>query len=114
MDVEDAGRAYHVVFFGSTTVLDGVQLRNNQKYPRIIEDYTASFKKLKALPCDVFLAPHTGFFNLAEKSRRLALGEKPNPFIDPAGYRKFINESERAFKRRLAQETQGAEARKKR
>ena len=104
MDVEEEGRTCHVVFFGSTTVLDGVRLRNNVKYPGIADDYAASFKKLKALPCDVFLAPHAGFFNLAEKSRRCALGEKPNPFIDPAGYRNFIDESERAFKRRLAQE----------
>jgi metallo-beta-lactamase class B len=104
MDVEENGRVYHVLFFGSTTVLDGVRLLNNPKYPGIAEDYAASFKKLKALPCDVFLAPHAGFFNLDEKSKRLVRGEKPNPFIDPAGYRSFIAESERAFQRRLDQE----------
>ena len=104
MDVEETGRTYHVLFFGSTTVLDGVRLLNNPKYPGIAEDYAASFKKLQALSCDVFLAPHTGFFNLPEKSRRLARGEKPNPFIDPAGYGRFIVESERTFKRRLEQE----------
>jgi metallo-beta-lactamase class B len=105
MDVEDSGRTYHVLFFGSTTVLEGVRLLNNPKYPAIAEDYAATFKKLKALPCDVFLAPHTGFFNLADKSSRLARGDKPNPFIDPSGYRTFIAESERAFNRRLAEET---------
>jgi len=104
MDVEDEGRTYHVLFFGSTTVLEGVRLLNNPKYPRITEDYTASFKKLKALSCDVFLAPHAGFFKLAEKSNRLVRGEKPNPFIDPAGYRSFIEESERALEKRLDQE----------
>jgi len=104
MDVEEAGRTCHVLFFGSTTVLEGVRLLNNPKYPGIADDYAATFKMLKALPCDVFLAPHTGFFNLAEKSSRLAAGEKPNPFIDPAGYQTFIADSERAFKRRLAEE----------
>jgi metallo-beta-lactamase class B len=103
-DVEDSGVRQHVLFFGSTTVLDGVRLVNNPKYPGIAEDYAASFRALKALPCDVFLAPHTSFFNLAEKSRRLASGEKPNPFIDPAGYRSFIDQSQRAFERRLEQE----------
>jgi metallo-beta-lactamase class B len=110
MDVAESGQTHHVLFFGSTTVLDGVRLMNNPKYPGIAEDYAASFKKLKALPCDIFLAPHTGFFNLADKSQRLAQGEKPNPFIDPAGYRNFIDESERAFKRRLAQEQRQATA----
>jgi metallo-beta-lactamase class B len=113
MDVAEAGHKYHVLFYGSTTVLDGVRLMNNPKYPGIAEDYAASFKKLKALPCDVFLAPHAGFFNLAEKSRRLELGEKPNPFIDPDGYRKFIDESERTFKRRLAQEKNEPVSKKK-
>jgi metallo-beta-lactamase class B len=113
MDVEEAAQTYHVLFFGSTTVLDGVRLVNNPKYPGIAKDYAASFKKLKALPCEVFLAPHAGFFNLADKSRRLDLGEKPSPFIDPVGYRKFIDESERAFKRRVAQEEKEAIAKKK-
>lgn len=52
----------------------------------------------------MFLAPHAGFFDLAGKSKRLASGEKPNPFIDPAGYRSFIEESEKAFETRLDQE----------
>jgi metallo-beta-lactamase class B len=101
MDVDDNGQMYHVLFFGSTTVLEGVRLLHNPKYPGIAADYAASFKKLKSLPCDVFLAPHAGFFNLAEKSKRLAAGETPNPFIDPAGYRTFIQEFERAFQRGL-------------
>jgi metallo-beta-lactamase class B len=104
MVVKENGRTYQVLFYGSTTVLDGVRLVNNPKYPAIAEDYAATFKKLKALPCDVFLAPHAGFFNLAEKSRRLAQGEKPNPFIDAAGYRSMIEQSERAFQQRLEAE----------
>jgi len=108
MDVKESGRTYHVLFFGSTTILDGVRLLNNPKYPGIVEDYAASFKKLKPLPCDVFLAPHAGFFNLTEKSARLARGEKPNPFIDPADYRRFIDESERAYQQRLDQEKKQA------
>jgi metallo-beta-lactamase class B len=104
MAVKEDGRTYQVLFYGSTTVRDGVRLVNNPKYPAIAEDYAATFKKLKALPCDVFLAPHAGFFNLAEKSRRLAQGEKPNPFIDAAGYRSMIEQSERAFQQRLEAE----------
>jgi len=104
MDVEEGGQVYHVLFFGSTTVLDGVRLQHNAKYPSIAEDYAASFKKLKSLPCDVFLAPHAGFFGLPGKASRLARGEKPNPFIDPKGYRNFIDESEQAFERCLRRE----------
>jgi metallo-beta-lactamase class B len=99
MAVKDGGQTRTVLFFGSTTVLDGVPLLNNPKYPTIAQDYASTFKKLKGLPCDVFLAPHGSFFGLSEKTRRLGNGS--NPFIDPKGYREFIRQSEQAFEERL-------------
>ncbi|HVY71220.1 MAG TPA: subclass B3 metallo-beta-lactamase [Verrucomicrobiae bacterium] len=99
MEVVENGKTCHVVFFGSTTILDS--LVNNPAYLNIAEDYAATYRKLKSLPCDVFLAPHGGFFSLAEKAERLERGEKPNPFIDPAGYKKYIGEAETAFRKRL-------------
>jgi metallo-beta-lactamase class B len=102
MDVKDAGTVRRVLFFGSTTVLDGVRLVNEPKYPAIADDYASTFKKLKGLPCDVFLAPHGSFFGLSEKSARLGRGA--NPFIDPKGYRQFIARSEQAFLERLRSE----------
>jgi metallo-beta-lactamase class B len=85
------------VFFGSTSILPGVPLVNNVLYPGIADDLTASYKKLKSLPCDVFLAPHTGFFNLPEKAARLVPGAKPNPFIDPTSFKEFVGQVERKF-----------------
>jgi len=101
MDALDGGHAYHVLFFGSTSVLPGVHLVGNAKYPGIVQDYLATYQKLKALPCDVFLAPHAGFFGLAEKAQRLERGEQPNPFIDPQGYRTFIQSAEHTFLNQL-------------
>jgi metallo-beta-lactamase class B len=104
MDVVEEEKVYHVVFFGSTSILPGVPLVRNAAYPAIAEDLARTYHKLKALPCDVFLAPHTGFFNLSQKAERLERGEKPNPFIDPAGYRDFIAKSETRFLEQLDQE----------
>ncbi len=104
MDVKEAREVYHVLFFGSTTVLDGVALVNNPKYPNIAQDYLATYQKLKNLPCDVFLAPHAGFFGLADKAERLQRGEKPNPFIDPTAYRDFISHAESEFREKLQRE----------
>jgi metallo-beta-lactamase class B len=104
MDVTQENKVYHVLFFGSTTVLDGVSLVNNAKYPNIVEDYLSTYQKLKNLPCDVFLAPHAGFFGLANKAARLEKGEKPNPFIDPSAYRNFIGHAESDFRERLQRE----------
>lgn len=39
MDVDEGGKTYHMLFFGSTTVLEGVHLLNNPKYPRVAADY---------------------------------------------------------------------------
>jgi len=104
MDVKEADKVYHVLFFGSTTVLDGVSLVNNKSYPNIADDYIGTYQKLKTLPCDVFLAPHAGFFGLAEKAEKLERGEKPNPFIDPTAYRNFISHAESDFRERLRRE----------
>ena len=50
MDVTEDGEVQHVVFFGSTSILQGVPLGNNPQYPGIANDLAASYKKLKSLP----------------------------------------------------------------
>jgi metallo-beta-lactamase class B len=104
MKADDEGARRHVVFHCSTTLLPGVALRNNSKYPQIAEDFRHTFQTLRRLPCDVFLANHAMFFGLAEKSERLRKGEKPNPFLDGRAYSLFVNRSEQAFLERLAAE----------
>lgn len=107
---DEGGRKYDVVFPCSTTVLPDVSLTKNAAYPKIADDFTQSFRILKSLPCDVFLANHGSFFNLKEKMARLAKGERPNPFIDPAGYRAYVERMEKAFLERLEKEKAGEKA----
>ncbi len=101
MAVDDAGTRRDVVFHGGTTVLPGVRLVDNPKYPGIVEDYERTFRVLEGLPCEVFLAPHGSQFGLVEKRRRLAAGERPNPFIDPEGYRASVKAAHEAFLRQI-------------
>ncbi len=108
MDVTEDGKVQHVVFFGSTSILQGVPLVNNAQYPGIADDLTASYRKLKSLPCDVFLAPHTGFFDLEAKAQQLARGAKPNPFIDAPGFKKFLEQAEQKFLKQLELERKTA------
>lgn len=103
MQIEEAGRSLDVVFIGSMSI-PGYKLVNNPNYPKIAEDYAHSFSLLRSLKCDVFLGPHPSFFSLAPKRARLERGEKPNPFIDPDGYRRFIEESEAAYQKQLKEE----------
>jgi len=103
MAVEDGGQRHNVLFFGSTSVL--AKLVNNSKYPEIARDYAATFRKLKALPCDVFLAPHASFFGLEEKAREVGTGK--NPFVDAKAFEKFVVTAEQNFLKQLEKEQQG-------
>jgi metallo-beta-lactamase class B len=100
MDVQDGGRIYHVVIVGSPNVNPGYKLVNNAKYPSIAEDYQKTFQVLRSLPCDVFLGAHGEYYDMDDKVKRLRSGGS-NPFVDPAGYRSYVNEREQAFRSAL-------------
>jgi metallo-beta-lactamase class B len=101
MTTEDHGKPLHVVFLGSMSVLSGYRLVGNESYPGMTADYQRSFRVLRALPCDVFLGAHGQFFHLTEKREALAHSPRVNPFIDPAGYRAYVDGAERAFQAAL-------------
>lgn len=98
------GVQHPVVFVCSTSVLPGIPLVGNPAYPEIATDYAQSFRVLRALRCDVFLGAHGSFFNLAEKRQALRDGAKGNPFIDPAGYRAYVEAGEAAYLEELHRE----------
>lgn len=104
MDVEHEGKRLPVVFFSSLSIVEGTSLVQRPPYPEIVADFQATFAKLKALPCEVWLSPHGGQFSLAPKLARLDNGEKPNPFIDPAGWKRVLTMGEAAFQRQLEAE----------
>jgi metallo-beta-lactamase class B len=106
MKVKEGLKLYDAVFVGSSTV-PGYKLVDNPQYPTIAADYERTFRVLRNLPCDVFLASHGSFYSMLEKKKLLALGKKPNPFIDVHGYRRFIAQTERAFREELRRQEQG-------
>jgi metallo-beta-lactamase class B len=104
MKVNEEGKQYDAVFSTSVSA-PGYNLANNDKYPNIADDYRRTFQILKSLPCDVFLSPHPWFFSMNEKMARMEQGIKPNPFIDPAGYRKYVADGEKEFQKTLEEQT---------
>ena len=100
MKVKEGSRQYDVVFVGSASV-PGYKLVDNPQYPTIAADYERTFHVLKNLPCDVFLAPHGFFYAMQEKAKLLAQGKQQNPFIDQRGYRRYIAQSEKDFRKEL-------------
>jgi metallo-beta-lactamase class B len=101
--VPEGGRELSVVFAGSTSVADpDMSLTGNPKYPTLVEDYKRTFAFLKTLEPDVFLTQHASAFGFHDKARRLKAGESPNPFVDRAGYARWLTAAERSFLARLA------------
>jgi len=103
MKVTEAGKTYEVVIVGSPNVNPGCKLVKNSAYPQIAQDYQKMFRVLKSLPCDIFLGAHGGYFDMEEKYARLKPGAA-NPFIDPAGYQKFVSDKEKEFLTELAKQ----------
>jgi metallo-beta-lactamase class B len=56
---------------------------------------------MRALPCDIFLATHSWDFDLPRKMEALKSGGA-NPFVDPAGYARYLDRAEAALRKALA------------
>ncbi len=103
LDLVEAGRVRHVVIVGGAGFNDGNNLVNDPRYPTQAKDFAQTFRTLRALPCDVFLGAHGVYFELREKYARLQSATS-NPFIDPAGYKEFVNERDQTFRTELAKQ----------
>jgi len=93
--IAEGGRTYDVVIIGSVGVNPGFQLVNNAQNPTITEQYQQAYKVLRSLNADVPLGSHPAMYRLAEKYPKI--GQGPNPFIDPAGYKAELDLQERVF-----------------
>jgi metallo-beta-lactamase class B len=104
MKAREAGKSLDVVIVGSPNVNPGYKLVNNSLYPQITADFEKTFRVLKSLPCDVFLGAHGAYYGLDEKFPRLKPGS-PNAFIDPAGYKSYVEERDQAFRAELKKQS---------
>jgi metallo-beta-lactamase class B len=96
LQVADNGKPLNAVIIGSPNVNPGYVLVGNKNYPSIATDYEQTFRVLKALPVDLFLGAHGGYYGMEAKHARLGKGDA-NPFIDPAGYLRYLMDREGAF-----------------
>lgn len=105
-EVTDAGKKYNAIVVCSVGVNPDYVLVNNTKYPNIQQDYRGSYAKLRAMKVDVFLGAHGSFYDLPAKYAKLDKGGS-NPFIDPDGFKKYIDDKERDFNAMLQRQQAG-------
>jgi metallo-beta-lactamase class B len=103
MQVRDGGRTLNAVIIGSPNVNPGYVLVGNKNYPEIAQDYVKTFAVLKSLPCDIFLGAHGAYFGLAAKYAKVKAGGA-NPFIDPDGYKAYVEERNQSFQKEWARQ----------
>jgi metallo-beta-lactamase class B len=97
----DAGQRYSALVFCSATVAAN-RITAPLQYPGIVEDYRATFQRVKGMSVDLPLAPHPEFFGLMEKKAKATPGAA-NPFVDPAATGALIQRLEADFEKTLAE-----------
>src|SRR5262245_1875088 len=108
IEVAEGTERHLAVSICSLSILRGVRLTSEPTWPGIATNFEQSFATLRSLPCDVPLAAHGSFFDLAEKRKAQLSGVSPNPFIDPAGYRAYIDRAEARYHERIEEERKAA------
>jgi len=103
--VRDGDRELLAVDICSLTLFPFVSLVEPEAYPGIRSDFERSFRVLRSLPADIFLASHGEMFSMRRKLGERADAKNPvDPFIDRAGYVSFIDLEEKRFREALAKQ----------
>ena len=104
MKVKEGGKTYNVVIVGSPNVNRRLQAgRATRSTRRSRRTTSACSDVLKSLPCDIFLGAHGSYFDMEAKYARMKDGAAL-PFLDPDGYKKYVDEREKAFRNALAKQ----------
>lgn len=103
LQVEEGGRLHRVVIAASLSA-PGYRLAGNAAYPEIVRDYETSFRKMRALPCDIFLSGHGWDFGLEEKSKARLAGGKANPFVKAGECAAYADRMEAALRKQVVEQ----------
>ncbi len=107
--IEDGNRTLLAVDICSLTLFPFVSLVEPESYPGIRNDFERSFRLLRGLPADIFLASHADMFGMNRKLQALTTAaDSSNPFIDRTGYLAYIDRSERRFREQLMKQEDGS------
>jgi metallo-beta-lactamase class B len=101
----EAERCVDVVYADSLNAVSADEFRftGSAGTPSIVGEFQRSIRAVEALPCDILLSPHPGFFGMQEKVRRRAAGEA-DVFITPNACRAYASAAQARLEQRLAQE----------
>ena len=90
------GRPVAIAYADSLSAPD-YRLVDNPRYPGIVEDYRRGFARVRALPCDILIAPHPGGVGWTP-------ADTGNPHPAPVSCTAYADKAEAAFDAALAKQ----------
>ncbi|SCB49740.1 metallo-beta-lactamase class B [Bradyrhizobium shewense] len=107
MTVKDGNQNREVLFFCSGTVALN-RLVGQPTYPGIVDDYRATYAKVKAMKVDVLLGPHPEVYGMQAKRAQMKDGA-PNPFVKQGELATYATGLSEDFDKQLAKQTAALE-----
>ncbi|WP_146941423.1 subclass B3 metallo-beta-lactamase [Chryseobacterium hagamense] len=96
LETEDKERSYKVLIANMPSIIIDHKFSDVSAYPGIAEDYAYTFREMKKLDFDVWVAAHAGQFSLHEKHQPKG-SYNPKAFMDKKGYHDELNELEKEY-----------------
>jgi metallo-beta-lactamase class B len=106
MKVNEGSRMRDVAIVGSPNVNPGYKLVGSTVYPEIVANFEQTFRVLRSAPVDYFLGAHGSYFDMETKYAQFK-GGNATAFMDPAGYKNYVDDREQAFRRELKKQNGG-------
>ena len=96
LQTHEGTRTLNVVIVGGWAPNPAVRLiatpDKPASYPNIAADFDRTFKTLAALPCDIFLDAHGGYFDMLPKLTKAV-------WIDSKGYQQAVSQHEATYRK---------------
>jgi len=100
LTVKDDQRSYRVLIANMPTIIVDKKFDDVTTYPGMAEDYAYTFKAMKNISFDIWVASHASQFNLHDKHKP---GDAYNPsaFMDKESYIQQLNELQQQYDKKL-------------
>jgi metallo-beta-lactamase class B len=102
----EGARCVDVVYADSVTAISAPGFRYLDPIGGAVpaEAFRRSLGVIRALPCDILLAPHPGFIGIDEKLAARVRDPKSSPFVEPSACRAYADRGLAGLETRLAEE----------
>jgi metallo-beta-lactamase class B len=101
------GRCLDLVYADSlgSVSAPGFRFSGGKDQPSRVPEFQRSIAVVAALPCDILLAPHPTFIDVAGKLARRKENPSVNPFIDAGACKAYAAGAEQRLQQRLKEES---------